>query len=920
MHQADHSHPTRFFEDYRAARTRLHRCAELRKAGYYENAVALAMQFPELLPECARLVSLAPNTLEKLTEETRQQFQAELIEDAYVEALQEAFDVAGRLTPLNDQLRRLVLIRALAPSKLQVMRRILAIEPSHPFMEADIRATEQAWFREIPEYVSQFSRDRNEAAIRELADDLVNSNYLEPVLPSLIALLEKAIRNLQHKQLPVLEAEVLRCFDAEDFAAVVTAFGELDQLLFEISHPAEDISPRVAEARRWMKKRQREIDYEQEKIESRERLSRMIQDRKCQQADLEIAHAKAAAMGMVDEHLEQQYQARLMSSSRSRQGNYFAIAVSVLLLITMVPTVIYFLGQHWAHEAALEGAIAKVKSGPLAEEDYVEALAEIDSLPEELRHTAEMVAFRESVIQDRNRHEAFQKLLADIEAADKAIFAESDIDLLIAAAEEKRLIAAEHRDRVDAAKIARLDRNRMSIDLEKAKLIGWSEELSDRVAQVAAQLHPGEDQMAIEKQFEALRQDANVVLSKSEDLKLMLGTEADEILERAETEIDSVWSKFEAIARYWKFVESLDASVTSEELNRLLQEYQHFHPEIQNLDENLRQVYLSIAIVTNDLAVNQEPPAEHAQTFQTIPQFRDGYRFCREELQHAAARTNFTRLLGQWQSKGQYIVDVWMYRDPEGVENHHYFDDEPAPGKVGPAPLNGADVPSSRFAIPNGVLTFKAPQSLFADEAIPKLEAVEPATWHQTYGDVYEQLRAGERESKIDPICRLLMLHQIIQAGRFGSGSLNDFFGASKEVQACEEMVNEWNKTSIPRWILNDSWSGNGQFKKFRKQASEIVAALPSIDWQTHKTADEVRFQEVSHVFRITEICTQCKGKFAPLPFEPVQEVEGSRHFVLNPTDPSQAIDLADSGNAARHELEYLPVITVLPQLSLKGN
>lgn len=910
MHEADPNNVSQFLDQYRDARRRLFRCYEMYRNGFYENAVALAMQYPELLPECGRLVSVAPSLVSQLPEDAKKQFENEKIEEAYVAALQESFDKAAAVAPLNDQLRKLVFIRALAPSRLSVMRRILSVEPSHPFMEQDIRDLEQAWFRDIPEYANNFAREGNSEAILEMAADLSNSNYLEAIPSPLMGILEKALRSAQAKQLPLLEEEVNRCHENEDLPGLTDAFAKLDALIVETGQSPEEFEQRLRSARVWMKDRQREVNLENEKVESRANLSRMIQNPKISQADLEIAHAKAAALGVVDQHLEEQFQARMSSTARTRQGSFFAVGVAAFLVVALVPTAIYFVGQHWAHAAAVQGAIARVKSGPLQNEQYEEALATIDDLPEDIQRSDEIVDFRTEVVKERERYKDFQEVLTKIEAPQPPLMAESAINEMIQEAEEKRCLDDKRREVLASAKTERLQRNATYLDTEKSKLVSWRQEFSDRLAQFADQLHPGIDHEVLHKDFQRIEQEAQAVMQRSDEFKLLIGDQADEILQLAKSELDATSKKLEGLEAYEKYVHSLNQRPSTEQIDHLLGDYYQFQEIEMPQNDGLGSIYQSIGIVAEHLDQNMEPPAQDAQALQMVPEFRDAYKFCREELRRSTSRGNFTDLVSKWREKNQYIVDIWMYREPEGIENHHYFSEEPKPGQVGPSPI-GTNPPSSNYAIPNGARVLKSPQSLFADAVLPKLDQATAANWHETFAAVYEQLRAGEPEQLIDPVLRVIMMQQLIQAGRAGSGSLNEFFNESKAVEAIEDTVKQLNQEPISWWD-NNTWP-RSPFKTARSKAKQMLDGLPPVNWRGYVAADQKRLQRVAGTFRICEVCTQLKGTFKPLPFVPIEETAGAHHYVLDPEDPTVAIDLADTATANKYELEYLPVITVLP-------
>jgi len=909
VHRNEHSNLDQHLADCRSANARLQTCYQMFRNGFYENAVGLAQQTPDLLPECARLIVEAGAFSESLSDEMRKLVEQNQIVEANVVALQEAYDKAETFARFNDQLRKLVLVRALAPSRLQVMRQMLAIDPSHPFLEQDIRDLELAWFRDVPEYANRFSREGATDAIQELAADITTSNYLENIPPSLLSLLEKALQTSRSKQLPTVQNAIRQQLEAQDLAAITASFEALDSLLSETGQSAENLDPEMAEARKWMKERQREIDLEQEKASAKARLSRSIQNSKCPRADVEIAFAKASALGVVDESLEHQYYARIESTQRKRQTNYFVVGVTAFLIAVLVPTVIFTMVRHWAHASAVEGSIAKVKSGPLQSEDYDQALADIDELPEDVRHTQDIVEFRESVVHERKRHQAYKKVLSDIENPEESLLSESQIDKLIAQAEEERWLDETRRSRLKEAKEARLKRNEVYLQSEKLKLAEWLQHLNSRINQLKILMHPGGDLQYVKEQLQELEQFVADKIKQKDDIRAEQGTEGVELLVSGENAVTALQSDLDVLLQYEKQVRAMNSGLSEDDLVALLTMHERLKRTEEPVADELQEAYQNIRVLTQHLAEMKEPPETVSRAILVIPQFRETYNACQRELSSVASRQSFASFVSYLRDPKNYIADLWMYREPEGIPNHHYFTKKPEAGKVGPAPL-GNGIESSPHVVPPESYSVVAPQSKFAEFAIPKLEKAGPGQWHATFEEIYERLRTGKEEREIDPILRAILIAKLIDTGREGSTSFANFFARDPAYMELRQKTQEWvNKNT--KWYDNNSWRGSIEFKSARQFAEKKIPEMPQVPWQLCQAEDKRRLNLVADVIQISGVCTFLSGKFCPFLFDESSDLEGVRHYVLAPDDSTLAIDLSESSVTSRYELEYLPVISI---------
>jgi hypothetical protein len=192
--------------------SRLRECLLLIQRGQDANAMALANREPRLLPLCV-LLDLSERELLAAAAAYVNATAPATIKRQLVDVLQDADLRAAAQSPNRALLHKLTLVHAPLPTRLSVMRQLLVLNPNHPYLDADIRTFERAWFKQALAFVARYAAEGRTGVLEEALFDLEQSGYYETPPASLVTLLKTKISEARLFALPALAGEIRAAFE-----------------------------------------------------------------------------------------------------------------------------------------------------------------------------------------------------------------------------------------------------------------------------------------------------------------------------------------------------------------------------------------------------------------------------------------------------------------------------------------------------------------------------------------------------------------------------------------------------------------------------------------------------------------------------------------------------------------------------------
>ncbi len=326
------------------ANRRLRECFALIQRGQYSDAVQLAEREPNLLDRCA-LLEIPERDMLVPGAKLIGAKPPVVVNRDLVAAVQDSYQKDTTAAGNRNVLHRLTLAQAPLPTRLTVMRRLLAQNPNHPFMEADIRTFERAWFKQAVRFAQSLVKEGRPQWIAEIRDDLEHAGYLESPPSALISQLRSVAAKVEAAQLPALAEQIRQAF-AQRSVETMEQLEERWKSLMARVGPAgadADASSGVADAFHWLAQSREQSRKGDEQNAAHDRLEQAIEAPASTKIDLESAFRTAKAAGMVDGRLDQQFRSRMAAIDGSRRTLVMGVAIAVG--VALVSTII---GVAWA--------------------------------------------------------------------------------------------------------------------------------------------------------------------------------------------------------------------------------------------------------------------------------------------------------------------------------------------------------------------------------------------------------------------------------------------------------------------------------------------------------------------------------------------------------------------------------------------
>ena len=407
---------------------RLGQCDRLLQKGLRSEAIHLADAEPNLLEALATLDFPERSDWEALVA-LYQLAEAPALIGVAAEALNAAY---AEEDPLRDLMRRhrlLALSRMPLPPRLEVMRKIAALDPNNPVWPEDIRTFEQARWLQLQGEAAEIGDRRDLAGLLKILDEVEKGPWIESPPTPLVQGLRRIAKGLgkakARQGLASIEEALNEAFATMDAARGREARQRWDNLLPEADLPQDDpLRDRADPALKWLdyedRREQAEQEYQEAVLDLEEAL-----DGRAGLAELDrLGHAVLRDERGIPNTLEARYRERLSELRASSKFRRQLIAGAAALAVALLGGLGIAAQRQGARARAVERATALfdqyLRSGEIEKAaDSLDALADRDpDLAGEAAIVQTRARLREAQIGDQARASLFARALAEAEGSD----------------------------------------------------------------------------------------------------------------------------------------------------------------------------------------------------------------------------------------------------------------------------------------------------------------------------------------------------------------------------------------------------------------------------------------------------------------------------------------------------------------------
>jgi hypothetical protein len=319
------------------ANRRLRECHALALRGQYANAVAVADREPNLLQRCSELEIPEREILGTVAQVLGVKTPTP-VDHGLIQSLQDAYDKGTSSSANLRLLHKLTLARAPLPTRLNVMRKLLIQNPNHPFLDADIRTFEKAWFKQMPDFARALAKQERPELIQEILVDLAEAGYMETPPPSMVAQVETTLTKARMALFPSLSLLIRKAFVERSLETLTPLIDRWNALVEETGPPEAGIRAEVAGAMAWYRRESGLDRIDAERAEARSRLSYLLQAG-ATRSQLDLAYQQALDLDAIDPYLEKQYLDKLEEFDTSFKTK--AVVIAVVAVVGLIVAVVF---------------------------------------------------------------------------------------------------------------------------------------------------------------------------------------------------------------------------------------------------------------------------------------------------------------------------------------------------------------------------------------------------------------------------------------------------------------------------------------------------------------------------------------------------------------------------------------------------
>lgn len=965
-------------EKFSDLNSRLKICHEFSNRGFFEHAIDIAEENSlGLLEECSNLTSLVDMLRSSGAEEFVEQLEKSslaAVDEPYYQSLQDSYERVEATKTLRNQLKKLVLLRAPAPCRLGVMREWLSIDPTHPTLESDVRELEKLWIRQVVGYCRGLVKDSRTEDIIAVGKDLFESGYAEQVPGKVVEQIKLAVRASRLNRLPSLEKEIQEVHNEQvrrfldepadvplsEIEILEGLFVELDKLLEATKTKDSELVERLNKSRRWHLDCLAEEKLRKEKIAAKDRLSRLIQNRKSNPEDIEAALQTARTLDVVGEIGVAEAKAAVKKRTTRTRDRWRAAGLTAVVLAVAIPTIYFSISSYSAHEAAVAAVIELVNEDRRKSSSLGEALQKIEDCSESVQSDQRVVQIRQNVsdeiellnelnqITNKIKKKSVPQKLSEIlrwEEQVESIAARLDGKPIFqevkgmtkriyeitggTAIVEKTYIDDEGKNKPTLraslneiykdAKLLALDQiETLSKELNAIK--GYAvldheaadEELARNRIKLEQVFKEGLEYDNLPPGSDGQDQKPEECVSLTIDLETEPSYKTGYLAARKQlNELLSARKVFSGEVNLFK-----QGPFEKAELERLVEKRNQITvlPEVDKKVVDQYSVLLEFGKSWRDKKLSGKTERFHPLS---IPaKLSDEIDLTQSQVIQASQSQTLIEFL-ESMSQRDKLAHLWEARDPEGGVRQHngYFVFE-GTGEPGPGPHENIGNPLEKmtFRESGGMRPAKAIHQQFSKDLREQIEAISEHQAHLVLRNAYEWLRTNEDAiERMPPESRCHLLCELIQAGSESSIGLGRFFDDG----SFTTLTKSGKECPGYKWALADWSSGN---KRTEEKIELSLGRIPEFSIEKANRAAEVDRTVASQTWIVKIVGvynTSADTKDMPVEFFQKSQ-EPMKLFVLDPENENAVYSVSQletRSDTQKRKFSLMPVIA-LPNLN----
>ena len=823
-----------YSEACREANKRLRQVDKLLRDGLRSEAIQSAELEPPLLNLIADLDFPYLEEWQGMLAQWNLQLPPQLDLDA-ARRLNAAYAEIRPLEQLLRQHRLLALARAPLSARIEVLRKLMALDEMNFSWESDLADYERLRLRQIKSDAAEAILNGDLPRLSELRDELNNSKWSVEVSPDQVKETKEGHRSLEHRdarqQLEDLVPQLDQAyseFDVTRAAELTTKWSGLAQLANLSSQ--DPLAQRAAEAIEWVNEQLAKTTRERE-FEARLQSLEAALDRESPKQKLESLLSKAQRYDLpIPESLLNRVQERIAVQTAHAHRRARLIAVSAVASLIVI-TVAGFAYWNIQHKRAVLAEHREALSKLVDENSWTQAESYYEELPESAQQDPMIKSLHSQVVlgvaEEKQRIQQITELLGKAESQAVETLDRTSLEQI-----ENLVKTEEERQRLDALEFKLRKYNQEQQMARDKAFLDAIKKWSERIAELEQNRIADDD--SVWSMLNELQEDLGShegITSSLRSRTAILENKLRAILRQnneAENERRLMDAVYRSVGRINVFEKALSEIVTTQPKSLAA----------SNARQVLEEKDAWISIIEWDHFWSQSRPTWGSQTPKTAQEtltlgeelaketleneFSKDFERRRPYLEKIVARNDINLAdLKYSLFQNKFMQNLWMVVDQENVR---YYCPE-APMNSGKELrfkylIDAFNPPKSRALQATSVVWHgRAPQSEVAEISKARLERISGEKWDVALyfiaNKIREKLEPKEGPS-LDAVLGVDLLRRVLQTGCDGSYQFQEAF---------EGVIQEIDNSGID---LSVAWylPGDNDARSARQDAQALVAGL----------------------------------------------------------------------------------------------